>query len=67
MRGQKREGELEFHSIYQTFGGYFIVIVIYPHFQAPELYIHNYDTIYTGLLQIISLLLYVYICIDKFM
>ena len=27
-----------------------IVIVIYPHFQAPALYIHNYDTIYTGLI-----------------
>ena len=36
-----------------------IVIVIYPHFQAPALYIHNYDTIYTGLL-LISLLLHVH-------
>ena len=35
-----------------------IVIVIYPHFQAPALYIHNYDTIYTGLL-LISLLLHI--------
>ena len=40
--------------------GELIIIVIYPHFQAPALYIHNYyDTIYTGLL-LISLLLHVF-------
>ena len=36
-----------------------MVIVIYPHFQAPALYIHNYYNIYTGLL-LISLLLHVH-------
>ena len=40
--------------------GELIIIVIYPHFQDPALYIHNMiPSIYTGLL-LISLLLHVH-------